>query len=120
MNSNGVLLKGNYLTACFFCVKAGGSLAEIYSQHEESMALQTVKGFTNENSFLIYFTDSAKEGDFRGTDGQKLSYTNWKMAEPNGKTTENCVEVERTTGKWNDISCTASKPFICQKKPKST
>ncbi|KAK3105857.1 hypothetical protein FSP39_007198 [Pinctada imbricata] len=44
------------------------------------------------------------------------TYLNWDSREPNGKTAENCVEMAKGYGyKWNDISCSHVRKFICEK-----
>ncbi|XP_074653683.1 E-selectin-like [Tubulanus polymorphus] len=48
----------------------------------------------------------------------KKGYTNWGTDEPNnggGNQYEGCVEMVRTTGKWNDNKCSNRLPAICSK-----
>ena len=40
----------------------------------------------------------------------------WRSSEPNGLTTENCVEAYSTSNGdgWNDVACTLEFNVICQ------
>lgn len=50
----------------------------------------------------------------RWTDSSPTDYTNWNRGEPNDAGgIEDCVSMINT-GKWNDINCFFSKPFVCK------
>ena len=50
------------------------------------------------------------------------TYFNWDYYEPNNYGSlwgymhggENCVELRASSGKWNDLNCNESLPFVCQ------
>ena len=45
-----------------------------------------------------------------------MTFINWADGEPNDKDgTENCVEMLRTNGKWNDMPCSQNMGYICEK-----
>ena len=57
-------------------------------------------------------------GIFHWSDGQRLSYENW-ITKPNISGHEDCGEMTDYSvfhGRWNDLSCSAKLPFICEKK----
>lgn len=51
------------------------------------------------------------------SDSSSPNYTNWLSDEPNGHGTEKCVEMYagRLASFWNDISCSFSAQYICEK-----
>ena len=54
-----------------------------------------------------------------GVDGKQVDPANtfwYKVGgEPNGGRGENCVNTNHMeAGKWNDIACTNTRPFLCQ------
>ena len=49
--------------------------------------------------------DAQEEGHWVWEDGSDFGYTNWAYNEPNGNTSENCLEVNTADGYWNDIAC---------------
>ena len=57
-------------------------------------------------------------GTWRWSDGFEWKFTNWNKGEPNdGGGGEDCVSLNSKDQKWNDISCTKSLPFICEREP---
>ena len=52
-------------------------------------------------------------------DGSDGDFTNWAQGEPNDKDgTENCVEVYRNNGQWNDHRCgKVAEGYVCKAKP---
>lgn len=56
------------------------------------------------------------EGNFKWSDGSPLVYDLYRDDEPNdlyGQ--EDCMEIYKDTGKWNDNHCSALRPYICKK-----
>lgn len=46
---------------------------------------------------------------------QLVSYSKWNSGEPNNSGDEDCVHILEDNNKWNDLSCTLTNPYICQK-----
>ena len=44
--------------------------------------------------------DAQEEGHWVWEDGSDFGYTNWAYNEPNGNTSENCLEVNTADGYW--------------------
>ena len=70
-------------------------------------------------AFYIGLSDQDMEGTFVWKDSfneYALTWDNWLTAEPNGGTSENCVEVYTAPAQptWVDISCTLPRQFMCQ------
>ena len=60
-----------------------------------------------------------KEGQWLwNEDFSPMKYTNWNKGEPNGGSSESCVNYmdQQYNGKWNDASCDDSMLFLCKKK----
>ena len=56
-------------------------------------------------------------GGFQWTDMTAFSYTNWNVGEPSdaiNSTIEECVEMYRDTGLWNDVDCLQKNAFVCK------
>jgi hypothetical protein len=53
------------------------------------------------------------------TDGYPVNdrYSNWEDDEPNDSGIEDCAEMIRWSGYWNDISCTRTKDYVCETPP---
>ena len=61
-------------------------------------------------------TDVALEGTFRSSGtGALLPYANWNSGEPNNCCGgEHCLNMWGYTGRWNDLTCAAAIPSICE------
>ena len=62
---------------------------------------------TNGHSWWIGLTDAGHESIFRWLNNAPLRYEAWSEMtnEPNGKLSENCVQIHRPSLKWIDIKC---------------
>ncbi|MFW5740579.1 MAG: C-type lectin domain-containing protein [Myxococcota bacterium] len=53
---------------------------------------------------------------FDFVDGTTHGWANWAADEPNNSgSSEYCTEVDVSAGTWNDVSCGASRPFVCER-----
>ncbi|KAH7705394.1 Macrophage mannose receptor 1, partial [Aphelenchoides avenae] len=50
-----------------------------------------------------------------GTPFDETAYANWNAGEPNSPGRENCVELVKNSGKWNDIACGNNRLAVCEK-----
>ncbi|MCP3137756.1 C-type lectin domain-containing protein [Pyxidicoccus xibeiensis] len=62
------------------------------------------------------FNDRGREGTWTWSEAPS-SYVHWTPGEPNGGTNESCAVLLTATGTWNDLPCTAPRPFICESAP---
>ena len=61
-------------------------------------------------------TDVATEGTFvSSVTGRNLTYLPWIGGEPNNWGNEDCINIYRDSGKWNDIPCDRQLPSVCEK-----
>ncbi|XP_005407921.1 PREDICTED: mannose-binding protein A-like [Chinchilla lanigera] len=91
------------------CTELGGTVATPRNA-EENKAIQEMAS----DSVFLGITDEVTEGQFMYVTGGRLAYSNWKSNEPNdyGKG-EDCV-ILKTSGLWNDLSCTATCLAVCE------
>ena len=68
------------------------------------------------SSIFIDGTDVTVEGSFvSSVTGAALSYTNWGYNQPNNiGDGQDCIEMLGSSGLWNDCSCTAALPTVCE------
>jgi cysteine-rich repeat protein len=101
-------------TACL-AKGAGWDLASITSVGEQTFLDNNVN--PSENAWLGG-TDEVTEGVYVWTDGEAFSYAPWGPGEPNGGTSDNCIESVADTGfdYWATLSCSLSRDYICERK----
>ncbi|KAM4702869.1 uncharacterized protein WCC33_011405 [Rhinophrynus dorsalis] len=105
-------MEANYNDAKSTCSKAGGQLASPMNSEENQAVLKIVLQY-KKNAFLG-INDIQTEGTFRYPNGAIISYSNWKIGEPNNEFgVEDCVEMYNT-GKWNDKKCEEKRLMICE------
>ncbi|XP_072023076.1 neurocan core protein-like [Amphiura filiformis] len=93
----------------------GANLVSIHSSEEQSF----VKELITESALTwIGLNDRTTEDSFKWSDGTQNDYNYWNPGEPNNAhDTEDCVAVLTNSAsmKWNDVSCTLDKRFVCKK-----
>ncbi|XP_062989219.1 pulmonary surfactant-associated protein A-like isoform X2 [Elgaria multicarinata webbii] len=101
----------DFETALQTCQHSGGSIARPMNEQENEAVLDIVK----ENNQYAYLgiKESSVAGQFEYLDGMAVNYTNWRRYEPNGKGSENCVEMH-TDGGWNDKKCNQYRLIVCE------
>lgn len=70
------------------------------------------------SSAWLALSDEVREGSFEWSPGVPLSYDNWNTGHPiQGNSGENMdyVEIEKSTGKWNNVYGNESIGNICMK-----
>uniref|UniRef100_A0A8C6LX48 C-type lectin domain-containing protein n=1 Tax=Nothobranchius furzeri TaxID=105023 RepID=A0A8C6LX48_NOTFU len=99
------------------CRNQGADLAVIENDDEQAF-LSTV----NKNDAWIGLTDKETEGLWQWVDGSPLHLQYWLENQPdNGGSRlqrwgeEDCAHTSNPKAFWNDLSCSASKMWICEK-----
>ncbi|XP_028992597.1 CD209 antigen-like protein C [Betta splendens] len=99
------------------CRKSGADLVVVDSAEEQNFLTKLTK-----QESWIGLSDSDKEGTWKWVDGSPLTVTFWAHNQPdngNGDPRygeEDCVNIRMEhTDKWNDLSCEASRLWICEK-----
>ncbi|XP_013907143.1 PREDICTED: pulmonary surfactant-associated protein A-like [Thamnophis sirtalis] len=93
------------------CQLSGGSIAKPMNKKENDAIMQIVKE-QNQYTYLG-IKESSVPGTFEYFDETPVNYTNWRRYEPNGKGSENCVEMQ-TDGSWIDKKCNQYRLIICE------
>ena len=66
-------------------------------------------------TFWIGLNDLGMESSFKWSDGSPVQYTNYRPREPNDLfKQEDCVEMLKDSGTWNDNHCNRQNPYICK------
>lgn len=92
-----------YENAAALCQKWSGHLATITSQEENDF----VQSLLKTGKFARYWIggkETATEGTYEWTTGEKMTYTNWQENQPdNSNKNENRMEIHKANGLWNDL-----------------
>uniref|UniRef100_A0A8D2J469 C-type lectin domain-containing protein n=1 Tax=Varanus komodoensis TaxID=61221 RepID=A0A8D2J469_VARKO len=108
-------VKKSWHSAQRSCENEGAHLVIINSLVEQNTL---VKQLANEQVVWIGLSDSTTEGSWRWLDGTALSLSFWGSGEPNNAAAhegEDCGTLIYN-GKWNDVICSNSEQWICEKK----
>ncbi len=93
------------------CQSMGLDLATVRDSAENDF-LRTVPAALNG---WLGLDDNDQEGSWVWVDGASVAagYAAWATYEPNGGERESCGIFGSTDGRWNDLSCSWTEPFIC-------
>ena len=98
----------NWQAAQEQCKFEGGNLATIWNPKTRAIVRSMMRiGW-------IGATDKWHEGTWKTPTGRIIQYSSWGRREPNNAGNEDCA-VQNEHMKWNDVKCTASFEFLCQK-----
>uniref|UniRef100_A0A667ZWI3 C-type lectin domain-containing protein n=1 Tax=Myripristis murdjan TaxID=586833 RepID=A0A667ZWI3_9TELE len=88
------------------CLRRGADLVIINSREENVR-----------DGVWIGLSDLETEGEWKWVDGSSLSYTSWAKGQPDDAPGgEDCGEVRPERDGWNDLFCTHSLHWVCEKK----
>ncbi|XP_013397759.1 uncharacterized protein LOC106164412 [Lingula anatina] len=100
------------------CVDKGGDLASFHNATQvEQLWRQYMVAEPGNYNFWIGLNNRDTNKGYIWSDGTALQYTRWNKGEPNNwQGTENCVEMNKATGLWNDRRCDATRNWVCKLK----
>ncbi|KAG9356090.1 hypothetical protein JZ751_000934 [Albula glossodonta] len=107
----------DWATAEKTCRDNGGTLASVHSAEEHESVKQAYRALSGkDDSFWVGLSDCQKEGLWLWSDGSVFTFQKWNPRQPdNWHNDEDCVHTNVGGPKdWNDLSCSASQPFLCQ------
>ncbi|XP_028416050.1 neurogenic locus notch homolog protein 1-like [Dendronephthya gigantea] len=111
--SNGVLTSWN--NAKDDCLQRVGHLAVPTNTNMNNYLNQAMKQHNVNAAWIGMYRKSGSI--FYTVRDEEISYGNWNPGEPNNAGgNENCVEMfNGATGKWNDLPCSISRHYFCQR-----
>ena len=85
------------------------------TQEQETAVNNVVLNMYPNQPVWLGATDQATEGRYVWEDGKPVTTTRWNVGEPNNVGDEDCLELLNGSnrGLWNDLPCTATRPFVC-------
>lgn len=112
----------NWEEAKQYCEEMGGYLATVTSREEDEFLYAYLQNtFQYENAYFG-FTDREEEGNWKWSNGEEGSYTNWHEGEPNAESAEEDFAMyyyKYPEGTWNDGdfgggTVNSGTVFICE------
>lgn len=97
------------------CHSLGGTLANVKSAAIETILDNLHGPYSSGSALWIGGTDAVTEGTWLYADGTPFSYTNWDGGEPNNVGNEDCAVKHNFSGRWNDVTCTNSFWYWCER-----
>lgn len=98
------------------CQEHGGHLATVQSPAEESALLETLGNSAGPPRLWIGLAEPS-EGRWLWSNAAPVSFSAWNAGEPNNAGgSENCGEWLFPGGRWNDLDCGLTEPFLCEAK----
>ncbi|NXU79577.1 CL17A protein, partial [Oreotrochilus melanogaster] len=102
-----------WLGAKEFCDSYDAHLAVVETEQEDKFLATHI---LEDREFWLGLSDIHSEGDWLWVNGHPLTFSLWNKGEPNnvGAQGEDCATIY-SSGRWNDVSCTSSKFWICER-----
>lgn len=97
-----------------WCKANGGALTTIVNDDENRALQAALRSPVGLEGSVWIGLGEPREGDWRWPNGTRVGFTNWEPNEPNDAGGEDCGELHARTGRWNDLSCEAALPFLCE------
>ncbi|XP_077862270.1 macrophage mannose receptor 1-like [Saccoglossus kowalevskii] len=94
-----------------YCYFNGGDLVSIHSVDEQRFIHQM-----QQESSWIGIREYGAGNTYEWSDGTPVDYVNWAEGEPNDSNgEEQCAEMRKGDGSWNDLNCGDRLTFVCRK-----
>ncbi|KAK3582968.1 hypothetical protein CHS0354_027084 [Potamilus streckersoni] len=104
--------------ANYLCSRRGMTLASIHSYEENLFILNMLDSMLGPAPMNIWIGfNKGMSGYLEWTDGSSVTYIDWADGQPSdlaNKNQEDCVELQFSSGKWNDDRCMQNKGYICK------
>lgn len=101
------------------CQQMGANLVSIHSNDTQNALVMNINALNIKwGQFWTGLNDRYEEGGYMWSDNTPLAFTAWSTNQPNDwNGAQDCVQVAlrgRHPLTWNDISCAAQRPYICE------
>uniref|UniRef100_H2LFZ0 C-type lectin domain-containing protein n=2 Tax=Oryzias latipes TaxID=8090 RepID=H2LFZ0_ORYLA len=98
------------------CVSQNANLVSVHSVEEEAFVKMLIQNFDPaEAPTWIGLSDAQEEGGWLWSDGTKVDFQAWDLAQPDNQKIENCGHTNHGINKkWNDYPCTHTYSFVCK------
>ena len=93
------------------CLSKGGDLSSFVSYEQQMKEMPATGGY------WLGFNDIDAEGQWKWSNGEPSTWTNWKHPEPNNAgSNEHCLRVYmgQHKGKWLDTRCNERVAYVCK------
>ncbi|ERL89763.1 perlucin-like protein [Dendroctonus ponderosae] len=117
----------NWYQALINCKTSGMELASIHSEEEQTALEEYLKKNDHNKGYWLGGTKEGNGEYYWATTGIKMVYSKWLFMQPdnakfdhNFNQGEHCVAwgmptYSPTPAGWNDLTCSVSLPYICQR-----
>ncbi|KAL7381753.1 hypothetical protein ABVT39_010713 [Epinephelus coioides] len=96
------------------CLSEGANLVSIHSLDEHNFVRSLIQNFDPSQGRTWYgLSDIHKEGNWMWSDGCPVGFAFWYSGQPDGASSQNCVQTNVFGSAWNDIECSLASPFVC-------
>ncbi|CAL9682123.1 unnamed protein product [Knipowitschia caucasica] len=108
----------DFHTAMMRCYTEKAALVSILSKEEQAY-VNTMVGTGNVAvSWIGMRMFGIANGQYKWVDFSPVTYTHWSPGEPNNANgEEQCVQMNRHQGGWNDANCGRTAGYVCKKFP---
>ncbi|XP_065193014.1 tetranectin-like protein [Sycon ciliatum] len=104
----------NHHDALKNCQRNGGELATPLNMKEFIVLEAFVRPLLGNTFGYVGYNDIEQEGTFVDNTGHPAVINNYFPNEPNNQGNEDCVEMQGSSGKFNDQTCTSGRQSICE------
>ncbi|TNM92320.1 hypothetical protein fugu_019332 [Takifugu bimaculatus] len=108
----------DFPTALRRCRDERALLASIHDKDEQAYINSMVGTGKVTSAWIGMIMAGVANGQYKWVDGSAVSYTHWGNGEPNNANgEEQCVQMNRHQGVWNDANCGRTAGYVCKKRP---
>ncbi|XP_046361552.1 lectin BRA-3-like isoform X1 [Haliotis rufescens] len=100
----------NWVDALNVCETNGGTLVKIETDKQQDYIKDNQR---NKKYTWFGMNDLAIEGSFVWTDGNDVTWFNWRNEQPNGDDDQNCTAIDERY-EWQDKECEELYYYVCQ------
>jgi hypothetical protein len=104
----------SWLSARSICAYTGSHLATLTGASENSFVAGQAAQHGGGDWWIAY-NDIVNEGFWKWDNNEPIGFVNWSSGEPNNVGNEDCAAIYSSTGQWNDVGCSLTRNFVCER-----